>query len=385
MFPVASIRKRNTIADNVAGDLRRKIEAGICPLGSRLPGRRSLAMAYGVAPLTIQQAMSALMADGLIRAEAGRGTFVARSITNSDIVLGKIGVVSRISPGHLGQPARTARHMLLSAAERAISDAGGTALFFNRQTQAVMLPHSDAIDSLAAQQVNAIVFVEGLTHDTARQAADYCRALKLPLIVLTLDPLQAAISHAKPDDIKGGEQAANHLIERGCRSLLYVSPVACDWAALRLTGVRNAVLNAGAGIRVVQNNLADLETGLNGAPTPQRQASSQEADFTLFDGVVCSNDRTAILFIEIAKKQGLEVGRDYLIAGFDDSDEGRAMGISSMQMPIAEIAQCTAGLLREALRDPAAATAVTVPYHLVARTSTLWRDKEHLTCVTDHS
>ena len=56
--------------------LRRRIERGEWPPGGQLPTLPALMNEFGVARVTVRQAMSLLAREGLVRAERGRGTFV---------------------------------------------------------------------------------------------------------------------------------------------------------------------------------------------------------------------------------------------------------------------------------------------------------------------
>ena len=61
----------------VVDHLRRAIESGEFPPGHRLKSGRDLAREYGVALMTMQKALNALAAEGLVVAHQGRGVFVA--------------------------------------------------------------------------------------------------------------------------------------------------------------------------------------------------------------------------------------------------------------------------------------------------------------------
>ncbi|MDR5703841.1 MAG: PLP-dependent aminotransferase family protein [Armatimonadota bacterium] len=56
--------------------LKEQILSGSLPPGSRLPSTRSLAQRLGVARITVQEAYDELIAEGLLSAHVGRGTFV---------------------------------------------------------------------------------------------------------------------------------------------------------------------------------------------------------------------------------------------------------------------------------------------------------------------
>jgi len=56
--------------------LRRRIERGVWPPGGQLPTLEDLTAEFGVARVTVRQAINLLARDGLVSAQRGRGTFV---------------------------------------------------------------------------------------------------------------------------------------------------------------------------------------------------------------------------------------------------------------------------------------------------------------------
>ena len=56
--------------------LRRRIERGEWPPGAQLPTLEALVVEFGVARVTVRQAVNLLARDGLVSAQRGRGTFV---------------------------------------------------------------------------------------------------------------------------------------------------------------------------------------------------------------------------------------------------------------------------------------------------------------------
>lgn len=60
----------------IADDLRRQIASGGLTAGDRVPSEAQLMAAYGVARMTVRQALAVLKAEGLLLAEHGRGVFV---------------------------------------------------------------------------------------------------------------------------------------------------------------------------------------------------------------------------------------------------------------------------------------------------------------------
>src|SRR5579871_6126246 len=67
----------------IAVSLRTRIHEGQWTVGAMLPSRRDLAREYGVSPITIERAITHLIADGVLRADDRRGTFVASAGTGA--------------------------------------------------------------------------------------------------------------------------------------------------------------------------------------------------------------------------------------------------------------------------------------------------------------
>lgn len=61
----------------IHASLRRRILSGELGAGDKLPPQQEMAESFGVTLMTLRQALAALEADGLLRAERGRGTFIS--------------------------------------------------------------------------------------------------------------------------------------------------------------------------------------------------------------------------------------------------------------------------------------------------------------------
>lgn len=61
------------------GDLRARVSSGDWPVGHPIPPERELTESYGVSRATVRQALSALVSEGLLYREQGKGTFVGRT------------------------------------------------------------------------------------------------------------------------------------------------------------------------------------------------------------------------------------------------------------------------------------------------------------------
>ena len=67
----------------LASVLRRRVESGVWPVGARLPSIEALEGEFGVARVTVRQALDILRDEGLIEPRQGRGTFVLKSVARN--------------------------------------------------------------------------------------------------------------------------------------------------------------------------------------------------------------------------------------------------------------------------------------------------------------
>ena len=67
--------------------LRERIVRGDLGPGTRLPSHRELAVAFGVAPMTVRQVLGRLEEEGLISRQLGRGTFVRAAVGPTVLVV----------------------------------------------------------------------------------------------------------------------------------------------------------------------------------------------------------------------------------------------------------------------------------------------------------
>jgi len=97
----------------IAEELRREIADGTRPAGTRLPSEHELAERFQVHRNTVRQAVAALVADGLVVARRGSGTFVAEHT----VLVHRIGARTRLSDSLRGATATA--QLLASAIENA--------------------------------------------------------------------------------------------------------------------------------------------------------------------------------------------------------------------------------------------------------------------------
>ncbi|MBM2811535.1 MAG: gntR [Chloroflexi bacterium] len=81
------IRAAESRAHHIFRVIRDRIQAGEWLPGTRLPSNAELASTFGVARMTVRQALASLEADGLIQGRQGTGTFVRSNETAAVLVV----------------------------------------------------------------------------------------------------------------------------------------------------------------------------------------------------------------------------------------------------------------------------------------------------------
>jgi len=413
-------KQRRTIAaapayQRVSDDLRAKVADGYWASGAMLPSRKDLAQKYAVSLNTMERAISDLLADGTLRADYGRGTFVAENIKTDTIRLASaipnapiapepgvsdfghqiqepsvahrppakatIGIISRLQPEVHRQGIRDRfAEVITNSLERSITGTGGITRFFNlyRPDESVATP-AEAISALLDEGVDGIVFI---------YAALANERIQLPPAIRSTTPL-VFIGSARSihpsltvyyDSQDAGYQAAYHFLESGITDLMYFAPYTIRWSQEREEGARQAVLLAGLPARslevaVTNIPLLDLMANLNAnARTVHEEGGYLAAKRLLANGlnargVICANDSVAIGFRRAADEAGLAAGRDYALVGFDDIPEARSIGLTTMRPPLIELGQEAGRLLISALEGKLSSMQVCLHSHLIARAS----------------
>jgi DNA-binding LacI/PurR family transcriptional regulator/DNA-binding transcriptional regulator YhcF (GntR family) len=417
-------------------DIRSKVQDGRLPPGTMLAGRHQLARQYGVALSTAQQAVANLIAEGVLESLDRRGTFVAqpRSVpargeaaTSADFAAKSLRSLPSWPPirqGTLAPAAQakdsTARLLTLGivatslidqaaspdvgslwarqairALEEAFGAAGGTTRFFDRYpdgrggyTIGIDDPNAismtDAILSLRADGVDGLAIV-GLCdgRDVSDEIVAAVDIESVPVVYISWHEMRPPVAQVFYDSGFAGYQAAQHLLRRGYRRLVFLAPFVEAWLDERIAGARDAVRHAGlvAETLVVHRNVT--------APSKYDLVHAQEwaydAATAAFDaygvfasdsepfGVIAPNDFMAYAVLEAAAARGKAAGPDYGLIGFDDDPLACARGLTTVRPPIEAMGHEAGRLLLRALAGEKGGAQVRLRSQIIPRTSTARR------------
>lgn len=391
--------------------LRARIQEEGWPVGTKLPNRKELAQEYGVALATMERAMASLLADGTLRADGARGTFVAdtsglaaRARGAMEAVLG--GEAARTSaPGRAGTTAllgvigtyspaehsatdnfwiRTATNSL----EQVFSAAGGATHFFNRyRRDRPPVRMREAVESLLTEGVGAlaVMFVDdpGEVEEIAATVAD-----RVPAVFVTSGEIRRPLLHVFYDNADAGYQAAKHLLRQGHRRVAFLAPFETAWAAARVTGARAAILEAGLPPAALAVHPARQVPSPLRAPDqlwPDHRHALEEyqrlgfsaahrllEDIPGASAVIAADDFLAMGLLRVAQEESSRVkqGPPFAVVGFDDNPESRLVGLTTLRPPLEALGREAARLLLLALEGERTVLQVRLRSHLVPRLST---------------
>jgi len=374
---------RQSRSGRVAEHLRKEILAGRYAPETLLPGRRTLADAYNVSLPTVEQAVKALVQEGLLRAENGRGTFVASRTTEPPTsemrqVAATIGIISSSKSVHADGSTddNLWNNTIIHSLERLVATGGGSSCYANL----VGWQGDDADAALAARRLIengcsgiALVLSRGGSI-YLRSLPDLC-ALGLPIVYVGGSASRLPITQVHYDDRDAGMHAAMHLLDQGASSLAYISPFTIFWVEARLQGALEAVdfRNADRSILSVYKGQNEVQETTDA--TQERYAYDFAKDLIArgfrADGVLAANDSIGYGFVRAADEAGMKMGQDYMIVGFDDDPRSREIGLSSMRPPLESMAEETSRLLSAMLAGRRSNQRVCLHCDLIARNSTI--------------
>jgi DNA-binding LacI/PurR family transcriptional regulator/DNA-binding transcriptional regulator YhcF (GntR family) len=388
------------MSERITDDLRNRIIAGHYAVGTPLPSRRDLCREYEAAPLTVEQAIKNLVVSGMVRTEKGRGTFVAK-LPATQATIGRM-TIARSSAISIEQPvdigilssinfndakptlAHDWQTSTMRGLEYAVTAAGGTTHFYNMFGRgAGPLEVIQGARALIAEGVTALacICIDGYG-DTTALASEFGDTM--PLIYVGSEPLPPPATSVYTDSQDAGDHAAQHLLQRGCESLLFISPYNTSWVADRLAGVRAAAARSGLAPARLRVEVAQqsIEEGVKAMPGGVGVWAHEElaASFAqkLFSdgltldacGVIAANDHCAIGFAGVALQRGFTAGRQYALIGFDDIPTARTRGLTTLRPPLEAMGQEAGRLLLAALSGQQVSSRVSMHSHLVARSTT---------------
>jgi len=385
--------------------LREQVGEGNWSIGAMLPSRRALARQFSVSLVTLDRAIGPLLADGTLRADDRRGTFVLRlsgKLSEQELPetqtarrgplrlrpegLDRTEPLVPIRTGSIGIIASLTRdegqeYFILHELEQVLSQQGFSTTVLNRMPNAAGPSRSlaEAAEAILESNLSALV-VLCLDMDMALIATEMSRMKlgALPTVCILAGELALPFPHVFYDNRSGGYQAAQHLAERGWRDLTVVAPFTSTWVSERIAGVQDALAHAPAFLAQAP---APLQLLLGNGDTWDRMSDPRAYGYETTvaalnsgwkpsGGIIGISDGVALGVMDAAAERGLKAGRDFGILGFDDDSDARAQGLTSLRPPMQGMAREAARLLLEHIGGNDGGLQVRLRAQMIPRAST---------------
>lgn len=294
-----------------------KIETEEFKRGYPLPTEQELCNVYGISRFPVRQAMDELVKEGYLKRTRGRGTFV-----NEDIP----------------EKAAAEQKRLLGFIIGGFGEGFGAQIFKGYEKQArkrgyltVACNHeSDAVEEIRCIRMLMELNVSGIHVFT-------CDDSKLPEIALELvergiylglldrNPGLEGLDYVGSDHVGGAYTALHHLAMQGYRNVAFISHKSTASSVNeRLEGYLKAVED----FKMNSITHIDIEEELQQYPYPMHRFFVEKLREGLVElkkhiplGIFAVNDAIALQCMRILSEEGLIIGKDVGIVGFDNVAE----------------------------------------------------------------
>jgi DNA-binding LacI/PurR family transcriptional regulator len=184
----------------------------------------------------------------------------------------------------------------------------------------------------------------------------YLNSINFPYVVVGRNKKNNFI-YIDPDNNQGGYLGISHLVEIGCKKILYISgskgPVVTEQ---RLSGVLKAKEELGV----------DLEIKFGDFSKESGYSIAKRTKLETYDGIFCASDLMAYGVYTYMKEKGIERP----LIGFDDLPLSKLLGITSINQNIYSVGFNSAKLLHK-LINKEKVSSILLPVEVSARESTL--------------
>lgn len=317
------------------------IVAGAYRADGRLPTDGQLVRRFNTTRATVAKAMKELERTGLIQRRPGAGSFLRPSDRSHGAFVSTL--IAGLGDTEFFEP--------ICAQIAQSCHACNLSLIWGATSPATPVSGDTKIEALCtrflAQRVTGVFFVpDELTENSPEnrnlKIAEALTAAGIAVVLLDRDvapfPVQSPYDLVGIDNVGAGYKQTRHLLDCGCRRLLYVTRPGRLWTkAARIQGYRLALEEAGLAF-----DPASVCTGDATDPHFCKALLKRKPD-----GIVCFHDPVAIHLIQNFQKLRVPVPQKLKIVGLDDVrySEYLPIPITTLQQPCRSIGIQAADLM----------------------------------------
>lgn len=194
---------------------------------------------------------------------------------------------------------------------------------------------------ISALQMLTSMNADGIILTTSNeQMHEYIESSKIPVIITDRRLAIDAASYVHSDHYEGGRQAANHLIDCGCKNIVCIKgPQDISSARARYEGYSNVCNERNIKIRTI-----DCDYDFNAGMEVTEELLKKYPDV---DGIIACNDIVAISVYKVLHKKGIKVPDDIQLIGFDNINLSELLTpeLTTIAQPIEAIGKKAAELI----------------------------------------
>lgn len=316
------------VYEQIADHLLRKIDSGKMPIGTKLPGTKILAEQLGVNHLTLRQALQRLEAQGALKMEPGRGTFVTerrpQSLTIALVLPNLNESSSRISAG----------------VQEVLNPFSAQVSIFHYDENPEM--ERDQLLRLQSEKFDGAIVFPGLDPIALKPILTLITG-GYPLVFIDRAPNELPCWSVSSDNYRGGYLAAMRLLEAGCKRL---ACLATEIGTLheRLEGFKRALSDQG---KRIDYSLIHTERTENFSV--ENIVDQWMARTDAPDGIFFPNDFRASLGVRRLTQRGYKIPGTVKVVGFDNLSVAQLTlpSLTTVAQNFSQIGRTAAELLRE--------------------------------------
>jgi GntR family transcriptional regulator, arabinose operon transcriptional repressor len=358
----------------ILNEIRTRIASGEWSEATQLPTEAELELELQVSRVTIRQALSAAVDEGLVVRLPGKGTFVSGAEISTTINKSE-GFIGYIVP-HLSSSFNV---QILLGVESILKEKGYHLIFCNSEGD--LSKENQLLQSLESNRMAGYiiqpVYAEAHDRTLVRLASKGNR-----VVLIDRSIRGARVDAVMSNHFEGGQQVVRHLISEGYQDIVYLAhePIQLPSIAERLRGYQAVMTDSSLKPRPAFVVGGPIELGYlqdqNSPTLHENLAVEMIANFLRGparpEAIVAMNDLVAMLVLEAAEQVGLHIPDDLGVVGFDNLDSADTNDLTTVaQRPYEIGSEAARLLLRRIDGDSDACKQIQLPTQLIIRGSSL--------------